>query len=319
MIRIQMVNPGEFADTASDVLRSAWKPPALDYSPEFLRWLFSAPSDLPPVGAAVFDGDEAVGFVGAFGRRVRFRGETWDVYHSSFHSVRPGPGRGMVAPVLMRKEMEVFRAGKRPFLVFAHDGTVGAQMLNGLKALGLTTRQIGVYPVYGGLASARPASVETNVVTPEEWLAAYSVLHRPDDGTIYEELGPRELAHELRDPWERQCAVVRTASGQLCGAAILAHTHSVTQTGTQVLPTLHHIRCETSDALASLVAAAASFRRADMPAAPIVTVPNRAGLTDQMLRQARVRSMPAMFLGYVAAADPKHPLLAADATDVEVL
>jgi hypothetical protein len=319
MIRIQMVNPVDFADTASNVLRAAWKPPALDYSPEFLRWFFSAPSELPPIATAVFDNDEAVGFVGAVGRRVRFRGEICDVYHSSFYSVRPGPGRGMVAPVLMRKEAEVLRHRKQPFLVFAQDGTLGAQMLIGLKSLGFTMRQIGAYAVYGGVAWPRPASVETTIARPAEWLAAYSALNYADDQTIQTEFHPAEVAHQLGDPWGRQCAVVHTTAGDMVGAAILAHTRSVTQKGIQIVPTLHHIRCRTSDALASLLAAASSFRPADAAMAPIVTIPNRVCLSDQVLRQARVRAMPVRFVGYIASSNPNHPLLGAEANDVEVL
>ncbi|HYP14382.1 MAG TPA: hypothetical protein VEQ63_10705, partial [Bryobacteraceae bacterium] len=179
-------------------------------------------------------------------------------------------------------------------------------------------RKLGAYPIYGSV-SKPVATVESRTVTPEEWLAACSRLELAGESILQLDLSAAELEYQLQDPWGRQCAVAyNTATQEIVGAGIAAHTRSVTAQGCQTMATLHHVRCTTADALRSLVWYASTWKDGE-PRGPIVTLPNRTGISDEILRHAGVRAMPTRFFGYIFGQDENHPIFQAERTSFEVI
>src|SRR5262245_53694988 len=83
---IRRVNPVTFAEEASAILKSAWQPPCLDYTPDYVRFQCGFPTNLEPIGLAMFEGETPLGFIASTGRTSN----AGDVYLSSFLSFRPG-------------------------------------------------------------------------------------------------------------------------------------------------------------------------------------------------------------------------------------
>src|SRR5690349_12804883 len=66
-----LVDGAGLSAEASRLLEEAWNPPAVHYTPNYLRWQLSFPSASGLPCAAAFDGSELAGFAGATARRLR--------------------------------------------------------------------------------------------------------------------------------------------------------------------------------------------------------------------------------------------------------
>src|SRR5437762_1946482 len=119
-MKITPVDPHRFAQTASEVLRAAWKPPCIEYSREYLEWQFGFPSDLPPVALAGYLENEAVAFVAATGRMTN----AGPLYMSSFMSAIPGTPAS-VAIAVVRNQQRALRRSGLATIAFAQKGSVG--------------------------------------------------------------------------------------------------------------------------------------------------------------------------------------------------
>jgi hypothetical protein len=87
--RVEIVDPVAFAEPASRVLREAFEPPCLHYTPDYLRWLFGVPNGMESIGVAAFDGAELEGFFGVMPRWMWLGERRIAVHLISALAVRP--------------------------------------------------------------------------------------------------------------------------------------------------------------------------------------------------------------------------------------
>jgi len=107
--RIRPVDPIPFADSASALLRAAWKPPFIDYTPDYVRFQCGFPTPLPPIGIAAFDGEDPVGFVAATGRASN----AGPIYLASYLALRPGTIPSLSVAIVVPKAGSFWKQ-KRP-------------------------------------------------------------------------------------------------------------------------------------------------------------------------------------------------------------
>ena len=70
-VSFSLVNGAGFASEASRILEDAWEPPTLRYSPGYLGWQLTFPSEVELPAVAAAEGGEPVGFAAATARRLR--------------------------------------------------------------------------------------------------------------------------------------------------------------------------------------------------------------------------------------------------------
>lgn len=294
-VQVRSVDPMAFADEASMVLRSAWRPPCLDYTPEYLRFQLGFPSSLSSIGVAAWQGAEPVGFVAATGRRTNLG----DLYLSSFLSLRPGTVSS-VALALVRTEIREVLRSARPMLVFAEVGSVGEYLLRTLEILGLSKYQIGEYRVHSALPIQPPEGYVVTSVTAGQWFAAADTMR--DDTLLSPAFDTPTLLQFASAPGRRKFLVV-SRDGVPLIVAMLGLTEMSTQSGTCRVPALHYVRMSTEDpdALVALVGAA------NESAGTVVTVPNTVGIPPEVARAARLRATGAVFAAYLCPNNSSLP------------
>ncbi|MGH3183078.1 MAG: GNAT family N-acetyltransferase, partial [Streptosporangiaceae bacterium] len=128
-ITYELVDGTAFAPQASRVLEEAWSPPALCYTPEYLRWQLSFPGPLPLPAAAALAGNDPVGFAGATWRRLRCGSARWDVAVVSFVAVRPEWRKLGVAAGIYRRLLSALRETGAPIVTYAAGGSAGERLL----------------------------------------------------------------------------------------------------------------------------------------------------------------------------------------------
>lgn len=298
MLRIEAVDPVQFAAEGARILKASWAPPALEYTPEYLKWQFTFPAPLPPIGFAAFYNDSAIGFVAASARYMHVAGTTVPVYLSSFLSVLPDLPTGSAAALLIRNEARQAASRETPVLLFAQEGSAGQAILAN-KMAGMQRRSLGSFRIH--MAAARKhARAEVELTSPSEWLRHYRVLNSPDGvlSPVYDEA---HLAHYGCDPWGRRFAIAR--SGAETAVAMIGSIRSVTAQGTQVSPALHAIapRNPHPDLLKALIQiAAASTPEATQPT---VTVPLASLMSPDTAKASGLRAMNSTFASYLYTPD----------------
>lgn len=322
-MRIERVSPGDRACEASRVLQAAWTPPCLRYAPEDLEWLFHRPGWGPHYGLMAIDEEERpIGFVGALARRVRFRGQVREVYSSSFLSVVPERGLGSLATALVRIEGRDIRGEGRPILVFAEPGSLGEAMLKGVESVGMVRRSAGTYRVHGGLPPRSTDGLPTaREATETDLDAVVELAAQCEDGTIIRDsLNRAQLEHERADPRGRCLAVVEDNAGRTVAAAAVYRSETIGPRRPETTATIGALWMsrQAPEALRALLAFTAS-RWAGTVTSPVVTMPNVTGLNSEFLRASGVRVTPAVWTGWIFAADPLDPLLEAEGMDLEII
>lgn len=308
---LTQVNPIEFVREAADILRAAWQPPSLDYSAEWLRWRLSTPSSLPPLGFTAVSSGVPVAFAAAFGVRVQFSEREQDVYLCSFMASRPGTP-GLVAPLLIRAEARHLKQAQTPFLVFAQKDSAGEQLLAVLNGQ-FAKHLLGTYVGHAAM-SATPENHNATVVPAETWIAVRKAI-APAQPVIEMSFDRERLEHELADPWGRQCLVAYAADGLPSAAALVANTRTLAKSGPQVLISLHYARANSSSGLKSLI----SFALRENPRG-VLTIPNCASLSPEILRDSRVRATPSRFGCQAYSINSAESVLTAAAvTDTEII
>jgi hypothetical protein len=320
MLRIERVHPAEFAGIASEILRSAWKPPCLDYSAEYVRWQLSFPSPLPPIALMAFQDSTPVGFVAATGRRMRINEKSLDVYLSSFLSVKPGINLPSLAMTLVRKEGRFVVESGIPLLVFAKPESSGELLLKGFESVGLKRSSVGMFRIH--MAQSRPSvTITAKEVDGDVWLRLHHELGVSRPSQLAEDFSAASVAHHAQDPGRRRFAAAYGEDSQVKGLAILGSVRSLTAAGAkQSLPALHHVSLsphltekETqSEVLKALIELAAGSEK-------IVTLPNASMIQPDVLKAAGFRSTASAFRGYIFSSDLSYPILNVDTTDFEIV
>jgi len=204
----------DFADTAAGILREAWPPPALDYSPEYVRWQLGYPSASGQAPAvAAFDDTIPVGFAAVTPRGIGWGSHHWQSGIVSFVSVRPEWQKKGIAAALYSALLEKISAAGMLVVTFAAADSPGEKtLLRSYEQAGFRIHPLGRYPVYGAVIRPGELSPEwswescrggLSEVAPvfENCLQNRRVLWgTPDDA---------EIRHGMSHPHGRRLLVLR--------------------------------------------------------------------------------------------------------------
>jgi hypothetical protein len=193
-LRIERVDPDQFAGRASRVLQGSWRPPCLRYSEPYLRWEFGFPGASTALGVAALDGEEPVGFVAVMPRRLRLGRSSIDAHLMSFGAMRPDY-RGPLSVPLYRTLILEVRESARPIVAFTEPGGVAERvLLASMKAAGYRHRPLGSCRTYAALArpdATPPPAVAEEADDPAEFLAALGRC--ADPRTLWSDPDRRQL------------------------------------------------------------------------------------------------------------------------------
>lgn len=321
-MRIERVDLPAFAGSASRVLREAWEPTCVNYSPEYLRWQFESPGDRPAAGVAAFDGDEVVGFFGSVPRRLRLGGERFEARLLSFLAVRPAWQGPLGVPFFLYKALLDAADGPRgPLVAFVQPNSVSERIL----LPQLRSRRYRVIPLgacrnhvgRGGRRDAGYTCVEAVDRMPEY----LSIVPRCDEGgRLLSDPGPAPIAHSKNDPRGRTVVVVLGPGGEPVGGATVGVSEVMSPTGLESVATLEGLFLpEPSAPLLQALTRFAVERWGGRLTSKLVTIPNVQGIDPAVLLAAGIRATPGVFLGYLFLPEESPPLPDVSSTNVDVV
>lgn len=295
--QIRPVDPVSFADEASAILRSAWRPPCLDYTPGYLRFQCGFPTTLDPVSLAMYQGDEAIGFVAATGRHSNIG----EMYHSSFLSLRPG-SLPSLSIALARHQLRIIQRSNTRMLVFAQVGSTGENLLRCIESIGMKRSHLGEYRVHAAMPRLTTPNARVEELPGEEW--AVEAGRMRDDSLLSPAFDAADLRHFVQDPDGRKFLAV-IMDGKIIATAMRAYTPTVTATGSERIPALHYVRLaeQQPEALIALLGFAKDASH------PVVTVPNAIGISPPVARAAGLRATGSVFAAYLTSDDGDVPPL----------
>lgn len=320
MVTIEHVDPTAFAASAAQVLQEAWKAPCMHYTPEYLRWQFTFPGAISPLGVAAFEGKELAGFVGATVRRLCFQNSYSELHLVSFLGVLPAWRSQGIAVRLMEGIFRTLVDRNQAFLWFVQTGGGGERCtLQASQEVGFDPRRLGPFPSYGFMRRPGTEPSTVRVVETADHAALLSVLPSCSGGqTLWNDPDARLLEHYLRDPRQRVMVVLEDAGGAKHGAAMIVRSEVATSQGVSYVPLVDNLFLPQpgADALTALCAYAAQ-RWPECGPSPMVSIPNAGGIDPALLRAAGMRQTAVGFTGLLQAADD-HPFLAATDTNLEI-
>ena len=280
------------------ILRAAWQPPSLDYTPEYLRFQCGFPTTLDPISLAAYEGEEAVGFVAATGRGSN----VGEMYLSSFLSLRPGSVPSL-SIALVRQQSRMLQKASMPSLVFAQVGSIGEYLLKCIDSLGIKRVLLGEYRVHAAVPRATASDLRVEQIPDYDWAADAELLR--DDMLLSPAFDAANLRHFAQDPTGRRFLRVSDASGNVVAVAMQGYTRTVTATGVDQIPALHYVRLaeQRPEGLTALLAFAKD------PAHPVVMVPNAAAISPPVARAAGVRATGSAFAAYLCPLHHELPPL----------
>jgi hypothetical protein len=313
----------EFAGQASEILREAWLPPALNYTQEYMRWQLSFPSVAPMPAAVAFDDGKAVGFGAVTARRLRLGSHTWHGGVASFVAVRPGARTPFAAVALYREFFRGIRELGEPIVTFGIQGAIGpAIFIRAYANAGFETKELGAYVTYSHLVS--PARLcggnwEVESGAGPDALAGIIEACARDEQTIFSDPTPEQLNHYGSDPRPRTLAVVRHRNTGALAAAWAVQAEVLTSRGVATVLSLDSVYVPGNDAsaLPALFYAAAAWAQCHDPV--VITAPNLAGYDPARLRALGIRGTGAPFVGYACSVGAPAFLAPARATNVEIV
>jgi len=301
-ITYRAVPAADFADTASHILTAAWPPPAIHYSPAYLRWQLSFPAPWPLPAVAAFDGTEAVGFAAATCRRVRCGDLIWHAPVVSFVAVHPGWQNRGIATGLYQNLLPLIE--EVPLLTFAVPSSAGERALTRAYAsAGFLLSPFGSYPSHTYLA--REVASGGWAVEPTSTFALLGEILSScasDTSLLWHYPDEAELLHYRKDPRPRQLLLLHSPEATTpAGAAWVVQAEIRNRNGDiQRLATIDYLFLPRTQAagLPALFYAAASITGASAQP-PMVSAPNLAGFSPEALRAAGIRKTGAGFQGYL--------------------
>jgi GNAT superfamily N-acetyltransferase len=313
----------EYAHAASALLNEVWRPPALAYSPEYLQWQLSFPSENPAVSVMAFDGATPVGFAGATPRRMRHGAEHLDAYVVSFVCVREAmQGRGIAANLYEVLLGELAKRGAT-VVTFALTGSAGDRVLRkAYPAAGFEVRPLAMCPVYASMATATPASTGWTI----EGEGSFDDLERVldtcarDEKMLWSAPTRPQFQHYCAAPSDRKLLFARALETSEVAAAWAIRTAIRNPGGGQDVVT--SIACvfgprERPDVLPEFVRHAAALWPSSTPR-PVITAPSLSGYDPAVLRQYGFRQTPSSFQAYCCGARLRT-LSQLQASNVEVI
>ena len=317
--RIEIVDPVQVAGVASRILQTAWKPPCLHYSADYLGWQFAFPTLLPRVCAMAYLDDRPVGCIAVTPRRFAIARETFAGYVLSFLAVDPiAKGRGlataMYAAVLEALPLDT------PTVAFFEPGSVAeGLLLQNLQRASfrhhslLACRAIGFLPRPGG-GSARSGVVE-DTVNYEAFSSAARMSNELT--TLWTDINQEHWDHYREDPRGRAMLALHDERGNPVGTAMFVNAEVLSTQGLQRVPMLESVALAepTPAALGALFEFAAS--RAQPGSAVIAS--NLSYIDAAMLRAAGARALPSSFNAYAFVRGQQHVVETAAGLNLEVI
>jgi GNAT superfamily N-acetyltransferase len=330
-IEYRPVEGAGFAAEASALLQAAWKPPALNYSTEYLRWLLSFPGPWPAPAVAAFDGSKPVGFAASTHRRVRLHPASLDVVVVSLVAVHPGWRNQGVAAGLYALLLEAIRAHGVPVITFGQSGSIGQRAIErAYSQAGFELYPFGNYSVYGCLAPPGAPTLGWTPCSPgteaEALDSALKSCARENSGSsgalVWSDPSDAQVRHYRTDPRERRLLVERDHTGAVTGAAWAVRVEHVGPAG---IGAVSSIDCAwiRRDAVASLPGLAAATARlwpeTGAAHSQTVTAPSLLGFDPQAMRRLGIRQIATGFEGYAACPNLPNPFSGAAGTNLEVV
>jgi GNAT superfamily N-acetyltransferase len=304
------------AGAGSLVLREAWAPPCLHYTPDYLRYQLGFPGEVGALAAVARAGEEPAGFAASTPRRVRLDGRDFEVHVVSFVAVRPRFRQQGLAARLYAALLGRLRARSVPIVTFAQPGSPGERAIAAAyDAAGLSLRPLRPHGVYGARARRTPSEGAPSAPPSDAELGAQLDRCR-DETTLFCVPTAAERAHVVTGrPGAAAFVAARSVSGDPLGAGVAACTEVLNPDGPAQALSLETVFLPEADpdALRGLVHAAA---QAFPEAGPTVLLPT--SLPPEALAAAGLRRTPASWSAFAAAAEAHHPVLQAAATSLAV-
>lgn len=321
-MRVESIDLIAHAEPISQLLQQAWDPPCLFYTPDYLRWQFRFPATTPAIGYAAYDGEEMIGFMGAFPRHLQFGQTRSEAYIVSFFAIRPAWRPTLVPASLYAKMLAAFRQANVPIVGFAVPGQGGERIAaRAYPAARFGFQTLGPFLGYGyrPCPPFKPASVEIRETTDlnllmeaaEACTEARLLCNVPDQPM---------LAHYLKDPQPRIAVSLHDKKGKRIGAAMIVRSTIVTPQRHRIITTIDNLflPCPSAEALYALCHFASTCWTE--PGSPLgVVLPNLWGIGPDVLQAAGLRHNGGRFMGYACAPDPQHPFLRAEGTNLEIV
>jgi GNAT superfamily N-acetyltransferase len=317
---VELVDGVSFAPEASRILEESWAPPALRYTPEYVRWQMGFPAPRPLPSVAAFDGTEPAGFAGVTARQVRCKSWRATVGIVSFVAVRPAWRSRGVATALYRRLLAALREIELPVITFAIAGSAGERtLLRAYPEAGFSMRPLGSYPVYMGMARGeKPGSDWDVAVTDNPAFAASAVVSCCGDGRfIWSAPDASGIAHYFRDPRPRKLVGLQNKRTGAIVAAWMVAAEFRTPQGVESIATIESLLLPRQEVagLSSLFHCAAAWPAASR----VISAPSLSGFDPAALRALGIRQTGACFQGYFCAVNPPAHIESVEATNLEVI
>lgn len=323
-VSFSLVNGTEFASEASSILEEAWDPPALRYTPTYLSWQLSFPSELKLPAVAAFEGGDPIGFAAATSRKLRSGSAVYDAAVVSFVAVRSNwRGQG-IASGLYRLLLKTLADLCVPVITFAIPGSQGHKaLLRGYSEAGFHMQEMGIYDNYAFISRSEVAQSDKTAHFSENFgdvpsLAASLALR--DDSALWSAPESLQMDHYFSDPRPRKLVVVEHAAGGICGAGFVVHAELRTAQGITRAATLDSVwmPSEEANGLQALLRKASVAWPSSSGSPTVVMCPNLCGFDAAVLRATGVRKTGAQFCGYLCTHEPMADLKA-KRTNLEIL
>jgi GNAT superfamily N-acetyltransferase len=317
-IRIEIGDPVKYADVASQVLQSAWKPPCLHYSADYLAWQFSFPSDIPRRAAIAFLDDRAVGCIAVTTRRFACAEDHLSAYVLSFVAVHPSAGRrglgaAMYAALLDTLPVDI------PVLAFAEPASIGeGLLLDSFERAGFRHHPLQACRAVGYLHPPNASPTHDVVVRTTTRYQQFALEVRlPQQNVIWTEIDDDHWHHYQQDPRERTMLTVHDSRGNPLGTAMQVSAEIISSQGLQRIAMLDSVALTepTSDALAALFRFAASRSQ---PGSTVIAS-NLSFVDSTLFRAAGARALPSSFNAHVFVEGQKNIVETAAALNLEVI
>lgn len=323
-ISFDLVEGAGFAEQASRILEAAWRPPALRYSPAYLRWQLGFPSPTCMPAVAAFDGTEPVGFAGVTARRLRCRSQQFESGIVSFVGVRPRWWKQGIAAGLYRLLLGALRERGMPVVTFGISGSGGERsLLRAYPEAGFQVQVLGAYPIYTCMVrhEERTSNWEAETAADPTDLAGIVEACASDERVVWNDPSGEQISHYLRDPRPRSLILLQNRKTGAMGAAWTLRSEFLTVDGVSHVTTLESVFLPRKDveALQVLIKHASALWTAEGEQSAVISAPNLQGFDPDALRHAGIRRTGAQFQGFLCAAGPPGALAGAQSTNLEVI
>jgi GNAT superfamily N-acetyltransferase len=317
--RIEIGDPVQYAYVASQILRSAWKPPCLHYSTDYLAWQFSFPSDIPRRAAIAFLDDRPVGCISVTTRRLACAQDKLSAYVLSFVAVDPSASRRGLAAAMYASLLDALPVDI-PVIAFAEPASIGERLLlDSFERAGFRHHPLQACRAVGYLnrpnASAKQDAVVRSTARYQEFALEARLPQQQD--VIWTEIDEDHWHHYRQDPRERTMLTVHDSRGNPLGTAMHVSAEIMSSQGLQRVPMLDSVALTepTSDALAALFGFAASRSQ---PGSTVIAS-NLSFVDSTLFKAAGARALPSSFDAHVFVAGQKNIVETAAALNLEVI